>query len=358
MSIRDKRQLEFADKWIEKGKFGILNLCPRMGKTRVAIQIFSKLQPSSILIAYPNHTVKQSWDDEFDKMGYSSVGITFTTHLSLKKHTGKSFDIVVLDEIHLLSEAQIKVCEELFTQNTHVLGLTGTLSSWTERILREDLGLNVVGRYPIEKAIEEGVVTDYEIEVVTTSLDKTTPRRFGKKLKTEKKAFDDLGWVIDRQEIEGKSTVFLRLARMRIIQHSVAKFNKTRETIQLYEKERVVVFCGLTEIADKLGIPSYHSKSSEKDVFNRFANGEGNHLAVVKLGNTGVTYKPLNRVIINYTDSNPENLTQKINRAMSMEYDNPEKKACITIISTNEEVELKWIRKALSFFSKEKIKYI
>ena len=77
-----------------------------------------------------------------------------------------------------------------------------------------------------------------------------------------------------------------------------------------------------------------------------------------KIGNTGVTYKPLNKVIINYFDSNAENLAQKINRCMAMEYNNPDKKAYIYIISSNEEVELKWLSRALEFFDKNKIKYI
>lgn len=43
---------------------------------------------------------------------------------------------------------------------------------------------------------------------------------------------------------------------------------------------------------------------------------------------------------------------------MSMEYDNPDKKAHIYIISSNEQVEQKWLNKALEFFDKSKIKYI
>jgi hypothetical protein len=78
----------------------------------------------------------------------------------------------------------------------------------------------------------------------------------------------------------------------------------------------------------------------------------------VKIGNTGVTYKPLNHVIINYFDSNAENLAQKINRCMGMEYNNPDKKAHIYIISTDEIVELNWLNKALEFFDRTKIKYI
>jgi hypothetical protein len=118
------------------------------------------------------------------------------------------------------------------------------------------------------------------------------------------------------------------------------------------------VFCGVTKIADELGIPVYHSKAGDKQVFDDFASGVGNHLAVVKIGNTGVTYKPLNRVIINYFDSNGENLAQKINRCMAMEYDTPEKKAYIYIISSVEDVERKWLKRALEFFDKDKIKYI
>ncbi len=128
--------------------------------------------------------------------------------------------------------------------------------------------------------------------------------------------------------------------------------------LKRHKDERILVFCGVTKIADQIGIPSYHSKKEEKQIFDDFVSGKGKHLAVVKIGNTGVTYKPLNRVIINYFDSNGENLAQKINRCMAMEYDNPDKKAQIYIISSDEPVELKWLNKALEFFDKEKIKYI
>ncbi len=40
-----------------------------------------------------------------------------------------------------------------------------------------------------------------------------------------------------------------------------------------------------------------------------------------------------------------------------MEYNNPEKKAIIYIICTNEEVERNWLKKALAFFDKDKIRF-
>lgn len=357
LSLRDKRQQEFADIFLKHGEFGILNLCPRFGKIYTTINILEKLDKDiNILIAYPDLKIKEAWEADFKTRKYKNPNITYTTHLSIKKHTGGVFDLVILDEIHLLSEAQIDAVKEL--KCVSVLGLTGTLSSHTERTLNEELGMCVLATYPIEQAIAEGVITDYEITVIKVPLDDKRINDYKGKKRTEKKQFDSYGWVIDQLERQGKATMFLRLARMRIIQNSVSKMEKTREILAKFKQDRILVFCGVTKIADTLGIPSYHSKSTEKEIFTDFAEGKGNHLAVVKIGNTGVTYKPLNKVIINYFDSNAENLAQKINRCMAMEYNTPDKKAHIYIISSTEEVELKWLKKALEFFDKSKIKYL
>jgi len=358
MTLRDRRQAEFADTWWNHGKFGILNLCPRFGKIRTTINILKKMKKDcSILIAYPDNKIKDSWIEDFEQMEYVNDNITYTTHLSIHKHTSTEFDIVVIDEIHLLSEAQIGACVDLFSINDDILGLTGTLSRWTKRTLSEELGLQVVAEYPIEKAIEEGVIVDYQITVIKVPLDDVVKKQYKGKWKTEKQQFKALSYVINKMMYSGGNTMFMRLARMRLIQNSVAKLNKTKQLLQQYKDERVLVFCGITKIADALGIPSHHSKSKDKDAFKKFAEGEGSHMAVVKIGNTGITYKPLNKVIINYFDSNAENLAQKINRCMAMEYNTPDKKADIYIICSDEDVEQNWLNKALEFFDKNKIIY-
>ena len=359
MTIRDKRQLEFADKWLID-KHGILNLCPRFGKIRTSINILESFKPKlkSVLIAYPDNKIKESWQSDFADRGYLDANVTYTTHLSLKKYADKKFDLVIIDEIHLLSEAQIEVCKDLFDNNKQILGLTGTLSSETERTLEEELDIHVIAHYPIEKAIEEGVIVDYEIHVIKVPLDNIVYNDYKGKLKTEKKHYDGISWVISKLQNSGNDTMFMRLARMRLIQSSLAKTNATKKLLAKHKDERVLVFCGTTKVADSLGIPSYHNKSKEKEIFEDFAEGEGNHLAVVKIGNTGVTYKPLDKVIINYFDSNAENLAQKINRCMAMEYATPDKKAHVYIVSSDEPVELKWLSKALEFFDKNKIKYV
>ena len=358
MTLRDRRQAEFAQMWLDSDRRKILNLCPRFGKIRTSINILRKLNPNTVLIAYPDNKIKDAWQTDFEELNYDDENVTYTTHLSLKKFIDKKFDLIIIDEIHLLSEAQIEVCKELFENNKQILGLTGTLSLDSEITLEKELDIHVLAHYPIEKAIDEGVIVDYEITVIRVPLDDKTLLDFKGKKKTEKKQFDNVSWVINKMMATRSDTMFMRLARMRIIQSSLAKTNATKALLAKHKDERVLVFCGTTKVSDSLGIPSYHSKSSEKQMFADFAEGKGNHMAVVKIGNTGVTYKPLNRVIINYFDSNAENLAQKINRCMAFEYNTPDKKAHIYIISTNEPVELKWLKKALEFFDESKIKYV
>ncbi len=215
MTLRDKRQKEFADVWLNHGKFGILNLCPRFGKIRTTISILNRMKSNcNILIAYPDNKIKQSWIEEFEEMSYVNNNITYTTHRSLHKQSGTEFDIVVIDEIHLLSEAQIGVCVDLFSQNDNILGLTGTLSKWTKRTLKEELGISVIANYPINKAIDEGVIADYQINVIKVPLDNTTFNEYGKKKikKTELQQFKYLSGVINKMMYSGGNSMFMRLS--------------------------------------------------------------------------------------------------------------------------------------------------
>ena len=59
------------------GKFGILNLCPRFGKIYTSINILEDLKPESILIAYPDNKIKDSWQSDFEDRGYDDSHVTY-----------------------------------------------------------------------------------------------------------------------------------------------------------------------------------------------------------------------------------------------------------------------------------------
>ena len=88
---------------------------------------------------------------------------------------------------------------------------------------KQELDLNVVATYTIAEAIADKIISDYQITIVKAPLDNVVQQDFKGKIRTEKKQFDSVSWVIDKLDKEGKNTMFLRLARMRLIQNSLAK---------------------------------------------------------------------------------------------------------------------------------------
>lgn len=358
MDVRTQRQREFADKWLASDRRNIIYAAPRTGKIRISILIFNEyLSDANILIVYPDNKIRKSWEDDFIKWEYSNPNITFTTYLSLRKHI-KKYDLIVLDEVQTISMAQIGVCKELLLINKQVLGLSGTLSYFTEGALKSELGLRVLIHYPIKQAIEEGVLPDYEITIHKVPLDNVRFNSYGKKRKTEFGRMRNLMWLVGEEKEDQEPSFFVRLKIIEVLKNSISKLNKTKALIKQYQNERLLIFCGFIKIADSLGIPSYHSKSSEKQIFQDFTEGKINHLAVINIGVSGITYLPLSRVIINYFSSNPEEMAQKILRCMSFEYDNPEKIAKISIITSTEKIENRWLQKSLTLFDKTKIKYV
>lgn len=351
---REEKQEKFA-KEAYKAKNGILLLSIRFGKTATGIRLLEHWLAPKTLIVYPDGNIKEGWLKEFKRMGYSNPNITFTTNMSLNKYENEIYDIIVIDEIHTLSQRNIDSVKALQRQNKTIIGLTGTLAKETRETLLNELEMPVIAEYGKEEAIEDGIVSDYRINIVKVPLDDRKFIKYKKGLKTEKKQFDSYTFVINKLKEKNKPFMFLALSRMRIIQNSIAKLEATKKLLREFKDERVLVFCGLIKIAEQLGIPVEHSKGGEGNL-KEFSEGNGNHLALIKLGNTGITFKPLNKIIINYFDSNSENLEQKIGRAMNLEFVG--QVADIYLITSNEEAELKWMNKALQNFDKSKINYI
>lgn len=362
--MRNKRQKEWADKWL-KSQWGILYLCPRSGKCKTTINILNSFNNTKILIIHPLETIRKVWQDEFIKWGYETSNVEYSTTQSLWKLSEKPdfYDIIIIDEIHQLSPANLVELQKLIDfGNKKVLGLSGTISEKTEEELLQTLNLPILAHYPIEQAIKEGVITDYEIKVIKTKLDNTVkyiqPSKKRKFFITEKQRYDWLTNKIEEYKIADKDLGLLPIQRMQVFKKSIAKLEVTKLLINRFKDERVLVFCGTTSIADSLGVPVYHSKDKDEDIKDAFCKGIGNVLATVDMFEAGVTIKPINRAIINSFDSNPENLAQRISRLTGFEYDNPEKIAKVYIVCTDTDVEERWLRKALEFFDPSKIKYI
>ena len=351
MNIRDSLQKKAVSLYHDKC---IYYLSPRFGKIKTTFLLCEKNGWNNIRVIAPRKDIFVGWESDAIKFNFKG-NIGFYTSSIINKMPFENIDLIIVDEIHEFSIEQLKSLKKLIGTNKSI-ALTGTMTNKTLSDIQTILGMKVCFKYTIEEAVEDGVLADYRLYIHEVELDDVFKYIITKKGSiTEKKRFQQLTWLKDKLAKEGKNTFFLDLKIINLLQNSLAKRNKTISLLKEYDEERILVFCGTTETADKLGIPVYHSKSGEKELFDAFCNGEGKHLATIKMMQAGITIKPINKGICNYLSGSPEDSAQKLCRFLGMEYDNPNKQSEIHIISSNTTFEKERLKSALMWFDESKI---
>jgi superfamily II DNA or RNA helicase len=358
MTKQDKLQNQFVDQGLEFFKTnskGYYNLAMRFGKCKTTIDLMRKViaPHATVLIAYPDNKLKETWQSECEQWGYHNPNITYVNFSSLKKHVTHCFDMFVIDEFHSCSENERDYAHEIMENCTYTVGLSGTVSGDTDM----EWDFQEIASYTTDDGIKDGILADYQVSVHRVNLDNTVKvKDKNGKLKTEKQKYDAYGWVIDKIKQSGGNFMHLALARNRLSLSSIGKIKHVKRLLNKLSDKRVVVFTGLAKVADDLGIPSYHSKSKDDLGYVRFQSEEHNHLALAAMGKMGVTYKNLDSVILLNFTYNAEETSQILNRAIKLDYKN--KVADLHIICLNELPELRKIKESLSMLDQTKIKYI
>jgi len=306
-----------------------------------------------ILIAYPDNKLKDTWMVEMDIWDYSHPNIEYVNFSSLKKHVGQVYDFVVIDEFHSCSENERELALKIIEAADHTLCLSGTISDDT----RFDWELPEIASYSTSDGIRDGILADYQITVHKVELDNTVMVADKKgKEKTEMKRYSDYTFVIEKLKREGANFMHLALTRNRLSQSSIGKMNHLKKLLKKLEDKRVIIFTGLANVADSIGIPSYHSKSKDDSAYTGFQEGKHNHLALAAMGKMGVTYKDLDSVILLNFTYNAEESSQILNRAIKLDYNG--KVADLHILCLNVLPELKKIKESVSMLDQSKIKYL
>jgi len=357
-------QNQIQEELIQKGldffkteKQGYFNVAMRVGKCRIAIEILKKLPepPPVVLLAYPDNKIKDVWIEEEVKWGVTQSIIFYCNFSSLHKWKDCAPEFIIIDEFHAASDNERDLCHQIMTNSpdTKTLALSGTVSKET----KEEWGLKEIASYSTDEGIQDGILADYKITVHLISLDNVikTPNKKGKLL-TEKQKYDNLSFVIDRKREQGESTMFLALARNRLSLSSIEKMNYLRQLLTKLSDKRMVVFTGLAKVADDIGIPSYHSKSTSNINFLNFQAEKINQLSLAAMGKVGVTYPNLDSVILVNFTYNAEESSQILNRAIKLDYKG--KIADLHILCLREKPEMKKIKESLSMLDPKKIKYV
>lgn len=338
---------------------GIIDVAPRVGKTKIAIDLL-KLYKGSYVVLLPDSTIRGSWLAECTKWNFTVPEI----HLfaSIKKVTNPQ--LILIDEIHALSDNQIALVKEIQQRtNCTIVGMTGSLNEDVEENLYTELKISKVYTYSIEEAIQDRIIADYEIYVHKIPLDNLKRTyNYKTKLLTEKEYYKQLTSLFEffRRESRKKpelDAVKMQFASKRatMLYESESKVKAVQKLLAKLKKEKVLIFTTRIGVAEQLASETYHGKSTSDVYYQSFKTSKDGHLAVVKLANAGVTFNGLKVGVIHQLQSNDMTAIQRILRMMN--YDKG-KVAQIHIFVYEGTVDEDWVKKALNQFDETKIQYL
>lgn len=364
--MNNKEKSEIQDSIIDslpKPAHGLVQLAPRVGKSRIAIKVIKNEKSKSILWVTPSTNLRDvEIPAEFHKWKAKTYlkKTTIVCYGSLSSTKGH-FDKVILDEYQDVTPVN---AEPLFNGNityNSIIGLSGTHPEHKEKNeIYTRLQLGILADMGIDEAVDKGIIADYNITVLEVAMEaKEKTIAAGSKDKpfmtTERAQYDYLDKTAN-QAIWGrrKDAQFRILARMRAVYNSFSKEQAAQFLISTLPG-RKLVFCGSIDQANRLSDYPYHSKTNE-DNLNAFKAGEIDILTCVNSGGIGSTYRSVDHFIIVQSDSDKKGgTTQKLARALLEQ--GAEYKADIWFLLLLDTKDASWIEKALRNFDSKKVKY-
>lgn len=355
-------QKQIVDLVMASSQHGLLNLAPRVGKTKIAIDILKKMKPKSILWVTPN-TKLRDVDIPGEFVTWKATSYLKKTDIicwaSLAKVKGE-YDIIILDEYQDITEGSSKHLINGELKYGKILGLSGTHPKHEEKQeIYDKLGLDILVAMSIDEATEAGLIADYHINVVHTSMNsKNKVIKAGSKTKpfmiTEKAAYEYITKQINYIYYRGESVPsYLYIRRLRQVYDSPSKVAAAKLLISKLEG-RTLIFCASIAQSEELCEYTYNSKTSPDDLSD-FMNKKIDKLACVNAGGVGYTFRDVdNLVIVQVNSDRKGNTTQKLARALVLQEGY---KANIYIICLDETPDERWIEATLEGFDKEKVSH-
>lgn len=356
--MREKIQQEALDRIEKFNGHCLLNLAPRVGKTKIAID-YLKNHPEfkKILWVAPSVEIRDTdVPTEFVKWRAKTLlnKVKIIQWASLSKENCGEYDFIILDEYHLITPNNAK------TLKGNILGLSGTHPVEEEKLeILKNLKLSICYTLSIDDAVKNGIVAPYEINIIEFSLDDSKRNVVtGSKTKqfktTEFKHYSYLTKRINTLHYSGKQVPqFLYIHRQRSL-HTYPSRIEIAENILSKLDGRTLIFTYQIDQAEKLCPHTYHSKTTDDD-YIAFQKEKINQLALVNMASVGTTFHNMDNCLIVGTNSKAKNFEQKFCRILIPRDNYVAKVYILCALGTQDET---WVKTAVSNLDPKNVNYI
>jgi superfamily II DNA or RNA helicase len=355
MTIEERKEIvqnAAFDAWVSAGKRGSLEIATGVGKTKIgvraAIEAVKDDPDCKILWAVPKEQLRDNdAPAEFAKWGASELftkNVVAECHQTVYKWSGEHFKLVVSDEIH---NALTEKYGDFYRNNTYeqLMGLSATIPSDKQLII---MGVApICYTYSLQEALEDGVVSPFDIVVVNHVLNSTKKTIQAGPAKapyfvTEAYMYQALCKEVQRAFFT-KNSNYIQAAqfkRMRFLFNLPSKIEPTARLLESLKKEKTILFGNSTTALDQLTPYAVHSNKDKKEnveILRMYSEGEINLIASAEMLKEGVNLAGLQRLVMLSYNSSSKDFVQKIGRAVRFEEDKLAKAYIFKTMNTKED---------------------
>lgn len=327
MNQNQAREAVLDDTLRLQGSNWLLELSTGVGKSRLALEKIRSLHDNSagtsLLIVVPRNIHKENWSKEVEKWWPdNNLIISYTTYVSSPKCKG-TWDYVIFDECHHLSER----CREALC-DFHI-GHSILLSATVKDTLRDELtevfdDLRCL-KVNLRKAIDSNILPDPRVYLVPLALKDDfptesiwrNPKAKGQVINcswkerrqyirqksfpvrifcTERQYLEDLDGNIEwwrkrymQTRNEGVKAKWLRLCSERLGYLADKKNPYVLDILNMLGNVRTLTFCNNIRQTEALGNYCINSRNKESiDNYNKFNDGIINHITACNMLNEGL----------------------------------------------------------------------
>lgn len=336
----------------------ILELPTSFGKTLAALKwIKNQKDIRDILIVVPNLVLIDNWKDEINKWCFNDYNYVFSTYVSLPKKLGSSYDAVIFDEAHHITERCAEAIRKTPLKKSVLLSATlGKRIDFIKSLFR-DTKVYTIG---VRKAIQNGVLPDPEVYLFPLYLNnnvnsetyiinnkgKTVTEIMYKDIPVYSRYFKDKNkkFIIHCTQLQKHQYVCNQIKKMREIPNLMSVFylkniylkrhldrlkwlsdiktDDVKRIMNEYCKNaKVLVFCNSIKQCDELCENTIHSKNDDDTVLDKFNNGEIDRVATCNMLNEGVNIR--NCQIGLFACLNVSDVMQKQRLGRILRHENP-----------------------------------
>jgi superfamily II DNA or RNA helicase len=350
--------------------YGIIEIPPRVGKTRIGILTIESLEKSlgrsiQVLWITPEAALRdKDIPADFKKFGAEDKlkNVLISTWRGLTKIKGY-FDFIIADEYQFMTENNsLNLFNGEITWSKMIAMSATPPKDYFKRIRLRSLGLQTIVKMDLDYAVDKELISDFNIKVVKFDLspmDKVKHDRFTKVIDdtiTNNKKCQEEILSTGKSNLRMQNVDFTIYGRANLIYQSAERINAIRKLKNLLGQKRGLIFTPYKKDAEALG-PYYHSSSGKigKSNYEDFRDKKINQLFLVKAGGVGHTYEGVQFVIVGQVTKDKTGITTQnwgrglVNDGAPVE---------IYVLCARDTVEEQWLVKALEHVNKDKIEYL